>query len=253
VQIRTERAVRFDVSGQGAITSLGTDRGETIGCQLVIAAIGTKPNVKLAQRAGLKLTRSGAIHVDDTMRTSAPNVWACGDCVEVRHVVSDRPVYLPLSQTAFRSARVAAQNAVRQGRGRPARFPGVAGASAVKVFGLEVARVGLSVDEARAAGFDAFVESVKAWSRVKFYPGAERLHVELVVDRRSGRLLGGAVVGREGAAMRANVLVPLVWKGWSVEAIRDLDLVYTPPVAPAIDPLLVAANRAAARIESDKT
>ncbi len=253
VQVRCERAVRFDVGGHGAITSVGTDTGETIGCQLVISAIGTRPDAALARRAGLKLTASGAIHVDDTMRTSAPNVWACGDCVEVRHVVGDRPVYLPLSQTAFRTARVAAQNAARQGRGRPARFPGVAGASAVKVFGLEVARVGLSADEARAAGFDAFVETVEGWSRVRFYPGAERLHVELVVDRLGGRLLGGAIVGREGAAMRANILVPLVWKGWTVDAVRDLDLVYAPPVAPSMDPLLVAANRAAARIESART
>ena len=253
VQIRDERAIRFDVGSQGAITSIGTDRGETIGCQLVVAAIGTYPDASLAPRAGLKLTASGAIHVDDTMRTSAPNVWACGDCVEVRHVVSDRPVYLPLSQTAFRTARVAAQNAARQGRGRPARFPGATGASAVKVFGVEVARVGLSLDEAVTAGFDAFAESVEGWSRVKSYPGAERLHIELVVERSTGRLLGGAIVGREGAAMRANALVPLVWDKWAVQSIRDLDLVYTPPVAPSIDPVLVAANRAAARIESANT
>lgn len=250
VQLRAERAVRFDVGGAGSITSVGTDLGETIGCQLVIAAIGTRPNTVLAERAGLRLTPSGAIDVDDTLRTSLPNVWACGDCVEVHHVVGGDRVYLPLSQTAFRTARVAAENAARQGRGRPARFPGVTGASAVKVFGLEVARVGLSLDEARSAGFDAFVESVDGWSRVSFYPGAERLHVELVVDRVKGRLLGGSVLGKEGAAMRANVLVPLIWKGWSVEAIRDLDLIYTPPVAPSIDPLLVAANRAASRIKS---
>ena len=253
VQIRAERAVRFDVGGAGTITSLGTDAGETIGCQLVIVAIGTRPNAALAEKAGLAISASGAVEVNDMMRTSAPNVWACGDCVEVRHIVTGKKVYLPLSQTAFRTARVAAANAGRLGRGRPARFPGVTGASCVTLFGFEMARVGLSLEEASSHGMDAFVESVDGWSSVSFYPGAEKLYVELVVDRSRGRIVGGAVAGREGAAMRANVLVPLIWQGWTVDTIRDLDLVYNPPVAPAMDPLLVAANRAAVRVNSKNT
>ncbi|NNE48024.1 MAG: FAD-dependent oxidoreductase [Rhodothermales bacterium] len=252
VQVRSEKAVRFDVASSGAITSVGTDSGETIGCQLVIAAMGTRPNTELARRAGLRITETGTVEVDPHMRTSAANVWACGDCVEVERIVDGRKISLPLSQTAFRTARVAAENAARRGRGQPAKFPGVCGASAVKVFGLEVARAGLSLDEARAAGFDAFVESVDDWSRVSFYPGAQRLHIELVVDRRNGRLLGGAAVGTEGAALRVNVLVPLIWKGWLVSDIRDLDLIYAPPLAPSLDPLLVAANRAVRGIRSTK-
>ncbi len=250
VAVRRERAVGFNVSGSGLITSVATDQGESIGCQLVIAAVGTRPDSTLAARAGLRIRESGAVDVDSRMRTSAPNVWACGDCIEVTRVIDGTSVYSPLAQTAFRTARVAAENAARRGRGAVAQFPGTCEASAVKVFGLEVARVGLTLEWAKKAGFDAFDVAVDGWSRVSFYPGAQRLRVELTVERRSGRLLGGTVIGREGAAMRANVLVPLVWRGAGVREIRDFDLVYAPPVAPSIDPILVAANRAAEGLKS---
>ncbi len=248
LQIRRERAVRFDFDAAGHVSAVTTDRGERIGCQLVIVAIGTEPNTCLAKDAGIRLRESAAVDVDDQMRTSLPNVWACGDCVEVRRVVDEKRIYLPLSQTAFRTAHIAGENAARRGRGALATFAGVVGASTVKVFGMEVASVGLSLDEAAAGGYDAFAERVEGWSRVSFYPGARRLYVELVVERSRGRLIGGTVVGEEGAAMRANVLVPLVWREWKVRDIRDLDLVYSPPVAPSIDPILTAAHRAAQRL-----
>lgn len=248
VQIRRERAVRFDFDAANHVSAVTTDRGERIGCQLVIVAIGTEPNTCLAKEAGIRLRANGAVDVDDQMRSSLPNVWACGDTVEVRRVVDGKQIYLPLSPTAFRTAHVAGENAARRGRGAPATFAGVVGASTVKVFGLEVARVGIPLEDASDSGFDAFAERVHSWSRVSFYPGARRLHVELVVERSRGRLIGGTVVGEEGAAMRANVLVPLIWREWRVRDIRDLDLVYAPPVAPSIDPLLTAAHRAAQRL-----
>ncbi len=245
LQIRRERAVRFEHDAVGDVNAVLTDAGERIGCQLVIVAIGISPNSCLAKDAGLRVTPNGCVDVDEHMRSSAPNVWACGDCVMTKRVVDGAWIYLPLSPAAFRTGHVAGENAARQGRGAPARFPGVVGASAVRALGLEVAHVGLSLAEARDAGIDAFAEKVEGFSRVSVDPGSRRLYVELVVDRARGRLIGGTLVGEDGAALRANILVPLIWKGWTVDAVRDLDLIYNPPIAPAIDPLLTAANRAA--------
>jgi len=245
VVVRRERAEGFDVDAEGKVRAVRTDKGEKIGCQVVIVAIGIVPNTELAEAAGITRGATGALAVDAQMRTNLPNVWACGDCVEVERVIDSKKIHLPLSPVSFRTARVAATNAARRGRGTPVRFPGVVGASAVKVFELEVASVGLRLAEAQQAGFDAFAMTIKHWSRVSFYPGAKRLHVGLVVDRRKGRLLGAQLVGEEGAILRADVLVPCLRDRWTVHQIKDLDLIYTPPFAPALDPLIVAANEAA--------
>jgi len=248
VVVRRERAEGFEWDAEGNVRAVRTDKGEKIGCQVVVVAIGTVPNTELAEAAGLTRGATGALAVDVQMRTNLPNVWACGDCVEVERVIDGKKIYLPLSPVAFRTARVAATNAARRGRGTPARFPGVVGASAVKVFELEVASVGLRLAEALEAGFDAFAVPIKHWSRVSFYPGARPLHVYLVVERGRGRLLGAQLVGEEGAILRADVLVPCIRDRWTVHRIKDLDLIYTPPFAPALDPLIVAANEAAKQV-----
>ena len=248
VAVRQERAVGFILDGDGAVQAVRTDKGEMIGCQVVVAAMGTVPNTELAEAAGITRGATGALVVDAQMRTNLPNVWACGDCIEVERVIDGRKVYRPLAPTAFRTARVAATNAARRGRAAPARFSGIVGASAVKVFELEAAAVGLRLDEARTAGFDAFATTIKHWSRVSFYPGARRLHVLLIVERGKGRLLGAQLVGEEGAVLRADVLVPCLRDRWTVAQIKDLDLIYTPPFAPSLDPLIVAANEAAKRV-----
>ena len=248
VVVRRERAVALDHHPGGAVRAVRTDRGERIGCGLVVVAMGVAPNTELAAAARIRTGETGALAVDAQMRTNLPNVWACGDCVEVERVIDRKKVYLPLSPTAFRTARVAGHNAARRGRGRPTRFPGVTGASAVRVFELEVAAVGLRLREAEAAGFDAFAATIRHRSRGSSMPGAKPLHVRLVVERGRGRLLGAELVGEDGAALRADVLVPLLWEGATVERLRDLDLIYTPPFAPPLDPLIVAANEAVKRL-----
>ncbi len=248
VAVRRERAIALDHHPGGAVRAVRTDRGERIGCGLVVVAMGIVPNTELAAAARIRTGATGALAVDAHMRTNLPNVWACGDCVEVPRVIDGKRVYVPLSPTAFRTARVAGHNAARRGRGRPTRFPGVTGASAVRVFELEVAAVGLRLHEAVAAGFDAFAVAIRHRSRGASMPGAKPVHVRLVVARGRGRILGAELVGEDGAALRADVLVPLIWEGATVERLRDLDLIYTPPFAPPLDPLLIAANEAARQL-----
>lgn len=244
IAVRSETAVDTHTGADGAVSALVTDKKEVIGCDLVVVATGIRPNVALAEQAGLKVGKTGALVVNDRMRTNIPNVWACGDCIEVVRTVDQRKIFYPLALAAFRTARVAGRNAARQGHGRPATFPGVIGIAAVKVFGYEIAQVGLTYAEAQAAGFDAHVTPIKHWSRVSMLPGAERLWVTLIWERVRGRVLGAQLMGREGAALRSNTLVPLIRSGDDLQALESLDFMYTPPLAPSLDPLFVAARTA---------
>ncbi len=243
VAVRRDRASGFRTDKSGAVDAVKLESGELVGCQLVLVAIGIKPNVRLATEMGIDIGNSGAIKVTDGMQTNIRNVFACGDCIEVRRVVDGEYVHWPLARPAFRTARIAAENCVRKG-GAEVLYEGTTCASAVKIFGLEVASVGLRLDQARETGFDARDVTVSHWSRTKQYPGSERLHVHLVFENRTGRILGVEVLGKDGAALRANILVPLVRSGARISDLEDLDLIYTPPIAPSTDPLLIAASAA---------
>ena len=246
VTVRGEVPTAFATDRWGRVKAVHTDKKEIIGCDLVLVAIGLEPRTELARAAGVKLGATGAIAVDDGMQTNVANVWACGDCIEVPHVLRRKPVYAPLAPVGRRSARVAAQNAARQGRGDRATFAPITGAVGVCAFGIESARVGLGLDEAREAGFDAIACTIRHWSRTKVYPRSKPIWVRFVVERGTGRLLGGELVGQEGAGLRADVLVPLIREGYTArQIVEEVDLIYNPPIAPAVDPLLIAASAAA--------
>ena len=243
VAVRAERVTGVLAADDGQVRAVRTDRGEVVGCQMVVVAVGVEPRIELAQAAGLAVGAAGGLRVDDRMQTSARRVWACGDLVEIPRAPDGARVIWPLATTARRTARVAARNAASR-RGDADRFQPFAGAVAVRAFGIEAAAVGLSLQHALDAGLDAVATDVRHLSRVRSFPGAQPLDVRLVTERGSGRLLGGQLVGPEGAALRANVLVPLVQGGASARTLaEDLDLVYNPPLAPAVDPLKVAASR----------
>ena len=186
---------------------------------------------------------SGAIVTDERQQTSAPGVYAAGDCCEVLHRVSGRRVWHPLGQPAVRQGWVAGANAARGDASSEARYAGVVGTNAVKVFGLEAARTGLSLEEAVEAGFDAEETEADSRTRAGYYPGGAKIHTRLVADRR-GRLLGAQLVAREGAAQRVNVYAAALHAGLRVEEVERLDLAYAPPFAPTIDPIIRAAHAA---------
>ena len=242
VAVRAEKAVEVLADDRGRVRAVRTDRGELVGCQMLIVSVGIEPRAELAEAAGLTLGDMGGVTVDDQMRTSHRRVWACGDVVQIPRAPDGRRVLWPLATTARRTARVAARNVASSGSDRLRPF---AGAVAVKAFGVEVGSVGLSMSQAEEAGLDAVATDVRHRSRTPAFPGSTPIDVRLVTERGTGRILGGQLVGPEGAALRANVLVPLVIQGGTVrELAEDLDLVYNPPLAPAVDPLKVAASRA---------
>lgn len=247
VAVRAETATEVLADDAGRVRAVRTDKGEVVGCQMVIVSVGVEPRTELAEAAGIALGGMGGVRVDERMRTSARTVWACGDVVEVPRAVDGRPVHWPLAPVARRTARVAARNAAARD-GRADRFEPIAGGVAVKAFGVEVGAVGLSMKQAGEAGLDAVAADVRHRTKTAAYPGSCPIDVRLVVERGTGRILGGQVVAAEGAALRADVLVPLVQSGATAERLaEDLDLVYNPPVAPAVDPLKVAAREAMKR------
>ena len=240
VPVRAARPERFETEG-GAVRAVWTDVGERIPCDLVLIAVGVEVRTDLAEALGVEVGDHGALVVDEHMRTAAKNVWACGDAVAVPRAVDGEAVHWPLATVGRKTAYVAGKNAAAGWDAGTAAFSSISGAIAVKAFGYEIAKVGLDLQEAADAGLDAVCAQVEHWSRVSLLPGAQRLCVRLVGEKGTGRLLGGQLIGREGAALRANVLVPLVLDGWTAaRALDRLDLIYNPPLAPSVDPLLVA-------------
>jgi NADPH-dependent 2,4-dienoyl-CoA reductase/sulfur reductase-like enzyme len=207
---------------------------------LVVVAIGVRPAVDLLSSLGARTGPGGALLVDDRMRSSLPDVFAAGDCIAVHHRVLGGPAFVPLGPAANKTGQVAGIVAA----GGEATFPGVVGTAVVKVFDLTVARTGLSLAEAQAAGMVAEVSETVGRSRAKYYPGAVPVTVRLV-HGTGGRLLGAQMIGRDPAlAKRIDVLAVALHAGLGLDDLAALDLAYAPPYAPVYEPVLLAARAA---------
>ena len=235
VEIVPGTPVAFE--GKGRLEALVTAEGR-YPCEIALLATGPRPNVELAQTAGVALGRTGAIATDASMRTNLPNMYAAGDCTEALHLVTGQPAYIPLGSTANKQGRIAGENAA----GGQATFGGVVGTMVVRCFDRALASTGLPAARARSAGFDVQETRIQAKDISHYFPGAADIHVKLVVDGARDRLLGGQIVGALGAAKRVDVLATALYNRMTVAELRQLDLSYAPPFAPVWDPLLVAAN-----------
>lgn len=205
---------------------------------LVLVSVGVRPNVALARAAGLAIGETGAVAVDASMRTSAPAVFAAGDCAEALHLVTGRPAWIPLGTTANKQGKVAGANAA----GGSESFGGIVGTAVFRVFELEVGRTGLCPAGARRAGLDAVAVASTHRSRGHAFPGGSEVTTVLVVERGTGRLLGAQVAGREGVKGRVDVLATALLARMTLEQVEGLDLAYAPPLAPVHDPILIAAS-----------
>jgi CoA-dependent NAD(P)H sulfur oxidoreductase len=234
-----ERVVAFE-GREGRVARVVTESGQAFEAQVVLIGVGVRPAIEIAKDAGLEIGESGAIATDAMQRTSAANIYAAGDCGETLHRVSGRRIWFPLAQPAVRQGWVAGANAA--GALPEARFAGVVGTTAVKVFDLEVARTGLSLEEAQAEGFDASMSEDESPSRAGYYPNGAKISTRIIYDK-SGRLLGAQMVGREGVAGRIDVYAAALHANLKLEELNRLDLAYAPPFAPTIDPILRATHK----------
>ncbi|MEU0783780.1 FAD-dependent oxidoreductase [Streptomyces sp. NPDC006173] len=212
---------------------------------VVVLGIGVRPETALAREAGLPVGDHGGLLTDLAMRVRGhENIWAGGDCVEVLDLVSGRERHIALGTHANKHGQVIGTNV----GGGYATFPGVVGTAVSKVCDLEIARTGLREKDAHRAGLRFEAVTVESTSRAGYYPGAEVMTVKMLAERRTGRLLGVQIVGREGAAKRVDVAAVAVTAGMTVERMTALDLGYAPPFSPVWDPVLVAARKAMAKV-----
>ena len=234
-----EKVVRLE-GKDGKVCKVVTDKRE-LEAQLVIFAAGFIPNGQLAKDAGLEVAPFGAIMVDRHMRTSDPAIYAGGDCVSIKNIITGKPGYLPLGSMANRQGRVIGTNLA----GGEAVFPGYVGSWAVKLFDLSFCGVGLTVERARAEGFDAFSVSVEQFDHAHFYPEKAMMTLELVVDKATGRVLGMQGACADGDSLQARVdavAAALQYSQPRVEDISNLEVAYAPPFASAMDVVNVVGN-----------
>lgn len=206
---------------------------------MVLMATGIVPNTKLAKDAGIKLGESGAIITDEFGLTNIPDIYAAGDCAEVKSVVSGKNIHLPLALTANRNGRAVGSTI----GGKNTALVPIAGTAAAKVFHLEVAVTGLALPEvAINHGFDPVEVTINSYSRAGYCPGAKPIRTNLIADRKTGRVLGCSMVGEEGVAKRIDTVASVLYSKSTVGELENLDLAYAPPFSPVWDPILLAAR-----------
>ncbi|MGH4032267.1 FAD-dependent oxidoreductase [Actinomycetota bacterium Odt1-20B] len=230
----------------GRVRAVATEDAE-YPADVVVLGIGVRPETELARAAGLPLGEHGGLLTDLAMRVRGfDDVWAGGDCVEVLDLVSGRERHIALGTHANKHGQIIGANV----GGDYATFPGVVGTAVSKVCALEIARTGLRERDAHAAGLRFEKVTIESTSRAGYYPGAALMTVKMLAERRTGRLLGVQIVGREGAAKRVDIAAVALTARMTVEQMTALDLGYAPPFSPVWDPVLVAARKAASAVRA---
>ncbi len=238
VEVITGAPVKEFKIANGRVTSVVTEKGDVAG-DLFIVGVGIEPNIELAKSIGLKIGETGAIWTNEYMRTSIDYVYAVGDAVEHKDLVTGRRVWRPFAPVANKQGYVAGSNIA----GREAVFPGSVGTSTFKSFNVVVARTGLSKSEAESMGYNVVEAKVNARTKAHYMPGSEPLTLKVVADADTGKLLGAQAVGKsETVLWRINVIASLLTTQATVWDLFATDIGYAPPLAPVWDSLIVAAR-----------
>jgi len=218
-----------------------TSRRE-IETDLIVTAVGIRPNSDLARQAGLMVSPKGGIVVNNHMQTSDPDIYAGGDCVEVPHLVTGKPAFFPQGSLANRQGRVIGTNLA----GDFAVFRGIVGSFSIKIFDLAVSSTGITLQTARREGFDAVHALVIQADRAHFYPTQDLMYLQLVVDRKTRRVLGAQGIASNGDALvgRINSIAAMLPYRPSLEDLSNLEIAYSPPFASALDIVNAVANTA---------
>ena len=234
--ITGEKVVEF--KGEGAVAAVVTDKGTEIPADVVVWSVGVKPCLDFAKTCGVKIGVTGAIEVNKKMQTSVPDIYAAGDCAQSVNILTGKPMWIPLGSTANKMGRVAALNI----SGTEAEFPGVLASSIVKVFDMNVASTGLSVAEAKEAGFDAESVMLGGNDIAHYYPGAQKILLKLIADRKTHRVLGASLIGAGVVDKPVNIIVACITLGGTLEQMAQMDFAYAPPFSSAMDMVITGAN-----------
>lgn len=226
-----DSAVSF--AGSPLVNKVILKSGLELATDFVIMAVGIKPNVSLAQKAGVKLGLTGAIQVNEKMETSVEDIYACGDCAESFSIITGKPFYRPLGSTANKMGRVAGD----QITGGDLVFRGGLGTGIFKVFDMAVAQTGLTEKEALREGYEVTVSHDRKPDKPEYYGGQDML-IKAVADKKTGRVLGAQILGPAGVDKRIDVFVTAITFGAQAEDLANLDLAYSPPFSTAKDPVI---------------
>jgi NADPH-dependent 2,4-dienoyl-CoA reductase/sulfur reductase-like enzyme len=214
-------------------------QGLTLSADMVLVGIGVTPCSQIAENTGLELSTNKAIAVDRKLKTSDQHIYAGGDCADAYHVVTGGKTWIPLALRANRAGWAVADNVC----GKDVQLDGVAGTAVFRVFDFEVARTGLDMAEAQKFGFDPVQNMIKSGSKAHAHPGNTNIWVNMIGDKKSGRLLGAQMVGKEGVAHRINAAAVALHSQMTVAQYSQTDLAYAPTFGPTWDPTLTAANQ----------
>ncbi len=238
VKVLTGSRVTEIIAKDGRVAGVKVDGTKEIEANLVLMAVGVRPNVDLAKECGLEIGETGAIKVNEFLQTSDESIYAGGDCVENVHLITGKPVYVPLGSTANKHGRVIGDNVT----GGKSKFPGVIGTTIFKLFDLNVARTGLTERQAKELGYDVVTALCPGPDRAHFMPGQRPIRIKLIADAKTGRLLGAQMVGLGVVDKRIDVVATAIQMKATIDDLANFDLAYAPPYSTAIDTLIHAAN-----------
>ncbi|WP_028025438.1 CoA-disulfide reductase [Enterovibrio calviensis] len=239
VEILTSESL-IKITGDEAVSGIVTDKGE-YATDLVVVCTGVKPNTAFLKETGIETLANGAITTDSTGRTSLTDVWAAGDCAAIWHSVSQRHQYIPLATGANKMGRLVGDN-IAQVDGEPLQFPGSIGTSCVRVLGLEAGRTGLSEREANDAGFNTKTITIKDKCHTNYCAGQSDMHMKLVYEADSKRILGAQLIGFKGAVHRIDAMAVAITMGVTTSQLGMMDFAYAPPFSRTWDIMNVAGN-----------
>ena len=237
VKIHTEDIVN-EFLGDDEVRGISTEHGSGFETDMVVVAAGIKPVVDIAQEAGIDLGVTGAIKVNSRMETNVPDSYACGDCAEKVHIVSNSPVWVPLGSTANKEGRVAAINLC----GGSEDFEGVLGSAVTRYFDLNISMTGLSEKTAQKLGFDTVSVVITKKDKAGYMPEVENITIKLIADRRTHRILGVQGIGCGDADKKVNNISTGLIRNITIEDLMDVDFTYAPPFSTSEDILLSAAR-----------
>jgi len=204
-----------------------------INCDMIILAVGVRPETSLAKDSGIELNSRGSIVVDSRMRTNKPHIYAVGDAVQVKDFISNSPAFIPLAGPANKQGRIAADNIA----GIDSEYTGTQGSSVLKLFDMTIATTGLNEKSAKAAGIDYDKAYTYSASHASYYPGGKNMSVKALWDKKTLKLIGAQIVGFDGVDKRMDVLATAIRFGAKITDLTSLELCYAPPFSSAKDPV----------------
>lgn len=237
VIVKTSEAVKA-FNGDGKVQEVITDKG-IIETDFVLLSIGVRPNSEIASEAGINLGARGAIQVNNRMETSIKDIYAAGDCATTFHLVTGEEVFIPMGTTANKQGKTAGENIA----GGNAEFKGVLGTGIARIVDMEIARTGLSEKECQRLNIEYITKTIKSKNIAHYFSHAKDMWVKLIVDKENRKLIGGQIVGYQGAAKRIDVVATAINNNATIDSLQDMDLAYSPPFSPVWDPVLVAINQ----------